>query len=48
LPQILSYMPILAFAFWFGQKLHHKVSEQQFRVLIYCLLLLAAIAMLLS
>ncbi|WP_157980757.1 sulfite exporter TauE/SafE family protein [Aliidiomarina taiwanensis] len=46
LPYIACYVPVLALSFWGGHKLHQRVSERQFRVLVYCLLLLSALTML--
>ncbi|CUS47915.1 MAG: putative permease [Idiomarinaceae bacterium HL-53] len=48
LPIILAYIPVLWLALWVGSKLHDRVSDQQFRTVIYVLLMLAGIAMLMS
>jgi|SRR5690554_2802309 len=47
LPYIACYIPLLALSFWLGHKLHQRISEQQFRTLVYCLLLVSAVTMLL-
>lgn len=46
LPQIGAYAPLLLFGVGLGERLHHRLSEQHVRVLIY-LMLLAAGALLL-
>lgn len=43
---IIAYIPVLAFAFWFGHRIHRQVNERQFKQLVYILLLLSALAML--
>lgn len=45
LPQIASYLPVIALSFWVGHSLHKRVSETQFKKLVYWLLLMSAIAM---
>ena len=45
---ILAYIPVLAFAFWFGHRIHQQVNERQFKQLVYGLLILSALAMLTS
>ncbi|MCC5856163.1 MAG: sulfite exporter TauE/SafE family protein [Idiomarina sp.] len=44
--QTLSYLPVLLLSFWMGHALHKRVSETNFRTLVYVLLLIAALAML--
>jgi hypothetical protein len=39
LPMVAAYIPVLLAGVYFGEKLHHRVSEQHFRVAIYVLLL---------
>lgn len=39
LPQVALYLPLLLVGVWLGEKLHHRVSEQQFRAAIFVLLL---------
>lgn len=39
LPRVASYLPLLLAGLWLGEKLHHRVDEQQFRKAIFCLLL---------
>ncbi len=43
LPQIASYLPVIALSFWVGHSLHQRVSETQFKKLVYWLLLLSAL-----
>lgn len=45
LPQIASYLPVLALSFWLGHNLHKRVSETQFKKLVYWLLLFSAATM---
>lgn len=45
LPQIASYLPVIALSFWVGHSLHKRVSETQFKKLVYWLLLISAVAM---
>ncbi|MCO4322527.1 sulfite exporter TauE/SafE family protein [Aliidiomarina quisquiliarum] len=45
LPQVASYLPVLALSFWVGHSLHKRVSETQFKKLVYWLLLLSAATM---
>lgn len=45
---ILSYIPVLAFAFWFGHRIHQQVNERQFKQIVYALLIFSALAMLSS
>lgn len=39
LPLVLAYLPVLALGLWLGERLHHRVREEQFRLGIYVLLL---------
>ncbi|WP_068826530.1 sulfite exporter TauE/SafE family protein [Pseudomonas sp. BMS12] len=39
LPQVAAYAPLLLLGVWLGERLHRRVSEQHFRIAIYCLLL---------
>jgi uncharacterized membrane protein YfcA len=39
LPLVASYLPLLLLGLWIGEKLHHRVDEQQFRKAIFLLLL---------
>lgn len=39
LPYVAAYLPVIFAGVYFGEKLHHRVSEQHFRVVIYVLLL---------
>lgn len=45
LPQIMSYVPVLAFAFFCGHWLHKRVSERQFKQIVYWLLFFSALVM---
>lgn len=48
LPRLLWYLPLLPLGIVLGEYLHHRVDEQRFRVLVLCLLLLAALALVVS
>jgi uncharacterized membrane protein YfcA len=39
LPMVASYLPLLLLGLWIGERLHHRVDEQQFRKAIFSLLL---------
>ncbi len=39
LPLVAAYIPVIFAGVYFGEKLHHRVSEQHFQVVIYLLLL---------
>ena len=48
LPAVFAYLPLIPLGVVLGEWLHHRLDEQRFRVWIYRLLLLAALALLLS
>jgi uncharacterized membrane protein YfcA len=48
LPRVASYLPLLLLGLWLGEKLHHRVDEQQFRKAIFVLLLLTGSLLLLA
>lgn len=39
LPYVAAYLPVIFAGIYLGEKLHHRVSEQHFRIAIYVLLL---------
>lgn len=46
MPVIASYLPVLAFSFWFGHHIHQRINERQFKQVVYALLIVSALAML--
>lgn len=46
LPQVAAYAPLLLLGIWLGERLHRRVSEQHFRIAIYCLLLVTGVLLL--
>jgi uncharacterized membrane protein YfcA len=45
---IVAFMPLLPLGVWIGERLHHKVDEDSFKLWIYRVLVLSALALLLS
>ena len=43
LPLVAVYLPVIGIGVWVGEWLHHRVSEERFRVAIYGLLLITGI-----
>ncbi len=46
--QILSLLPVIAFAVWLGNRLHHHLDEGKFRVMVFWMLLVTGAALLLA
>lgn len=46
--QILFLLPVIGLAVWLGNKLHHRLDEGKFRVMVFWLLLLVGMALMLS
>lgn len=45
---ILAFLPLLPLGVWLGEHLHHRVNEDSFKLWIYRVLILSALALLLS
>jgi uncharacterized protein len=45
---IAACIPVIAFSVWLGSRLHHRLDEAKFRVMVYWLLVLVGAALLLS
>lgn len=48
LPVVVSYLPVIAFSFWLGHRIHQRINERQFKQVVYALLIVSALAMLMS
>ncbi len=45
---IVSYLPLIPLGVWLGEKLHHKVDDERFKLWIYRLLIVAALGLMSS
>lgn len=45
---IAAFVPVIVFSVWLGSRLHHRLDETKFRVMVYWLLVLVGVALLLS
>ena len=46
LPRIATFLPVVFVGVIVGEWLHHRISEQRFRIAVFLLLLLTGIALL--
>lgn len=47
-PLIAGFIPVIVLAIWLGSRLHHRLDEAKFRVMVYWLLVAVGLALLLS
>lgn len=45
---IAAFVPVIVFSVWLGSRLHYRLDEAKFRVMVYWLLVLVGVALLLS
>lgn len=47
LPQVATYLPVLASGYFLGDFLHHRLDERKFRQLVYIMLVITGAALVL-